>query len=110
MKYYDRKTGNYIDVSEPGQGSLKFLYKNPLGRMVLKIVINPALSRIYGAYNNSTLSKRKIESFISTNKIDMKDFEKRDFNSFNDFFTRKLAEGAREINMGKARSYGFPLP
>lgn len=101
MKYYDRKNGNYIEVAEPGQKSLKFLYKNPLGRAVLKIAINPVLSKIYGAYNNSPISKRKIDSFIAANKIDMKDFEKREFRSFNDFFTRKLADGARDINMGK---------
>lgn len=101
MKYYDRKNGNYIEVKESGQKALNFLYKNAFGRMVLKLAINPTISKIYGIYNNSSLSTRKIDDFIASNGIDMKDFEKRKFTSFNDFFTRKLADGARQVCMEK---------
>ena len=101
MKYYDRKKGQYVEEKESGQKALDFLYKNPFGRLILKLAINPTISKVYGVYNNSSFSTRKIDKFIADNGIDMRDFEKRKFTSFNDFFTRKLSDGAREICMEK---------
>ena len=86
MKYYDRKLKQYVEEKESGQKALDFLYKNPFGRLILKLAINPTISKAYGVYNNSSFSTRKIEKFIADNGIDMRDFEKRKFRSFNDIF------------------------
>ena len=42
-----------------------------------------------------------IPKFIKNNHINMNDYEKKDYKSFNDFFTRKIKEGKRKINDDK---------
>lgn len=86
---YDREKKETYEIEQYGGNALKFLYNNALGRIILKIVILPVTSKISGVFNNSKLSKSKIEKFIKTNKIDMSEFEKQKYKSFNDFFTRQ---------------------
>lgn len=46
---------------------------------------------------NSRLSTRQIPRFIARNCIDMSQYEKAEYRSYNAFFTRKAAPGARPI-------------
>lgn len=82
-------------ILEPAEetGSLKFLYGNPLGRMLLKLLVNPAVSKLGGAFMNSFLSKRMIGRFIEQNQIDISRYEEGPFRCYNDFFCRKMREG-----------------
>ena len=98
MKTYDRKTGKYIEDMQYGQGGLSFLYGSVMGRFLLRIVVSPFVSRIYGWWGERKCSAKKIPGFIRDNGIDMDDFEDREFSSFNDFFTRKLRPGARQVD------------
>ena len=98
MKVYDRQTGEYQEIRQYGQEKLQFLYGNLFGRILLKFVIAPTTSRIYGWYNRRPASAAKIPEFIKGHGIRMEDFEDRDYRSFSDFFTRKLRPGARQIN------------
>ena len=77
--------------------SLKFLYENPLGRIILKGITLPFVSSVVGKYMSSSLSKRRIKKFITANGINMEEYEDREFQSFNDFFTRKIKEGKRPL-------------
>ena len=101
MKIYDRRTKEYEEITQYGQEKLKFLYGNVFGRVLLKIVVSPAVSRLYGALNDRKSSAGKIPGFIEENHIRMEDFEDREYVSFNDFFTRKLRDGARKIEGNK---------
>ncbi len=98
MKVYDRQSKTYIEIQQYGQEKLQFLYGNPFGRMLLKLVISPVTSRIYGWYNRRPASAAKIPAFIREHGIRMEDFEDREYRSFSDFFTRKLRPGARQID------------
>lgn len=99
MKIFDRHSGEYIETTQYGQGKLLFLYNNPFGRLLLKIVINPATSRFYGWLKRRPSSAKSIPDFIAEHGINMSDFEECKYNSFSDFFTRRLREGARTIDM-----------
>lgn len=90
MKIYDRHKNEYIETEQYGQGKLEFLYWTALGRILLKIVISPFTSKIYGFYNGLPVSAKKIPTFIEKYNIDISKFEKSEYHSFNDFFTRKL--------------------
>lgn len=103
MRIYDRKTKEYEDIVQYGQGALKFLYGNFFGRVLLRIAVSPFVSRIYGKVNSGKASRKKIPEFIESNKIRMEDFEDREYDSFNDFFTRKLRDGARVIDPDENR-------
>ncbi len=78
--------------------SLSFLYRTLPGRLCLSVLTQPALSRLAGAYLSSPLSKGLIDGFIRKNGIDMRDYEKRDYESFNDFFTRRIRPGRRPFD------------
>ena len=86
----------------PQDKSLKFLYKNSFGRIILKVITLPFVSSLVGAYMNSGLSKGRIDKFIMTNGINMEDYEKAEFKSFNEFFTRKIKAEKRPFPKEKS--------
>ena len=70
--------------------SLRFLYKTVIGRAILKLLINPAVSKPAGFLLSTRFSKLFIPHFIKKNNIDLTDIAipVEGFASFNDFFTR----------------------
>lgn len=70
---------------------LRFLYGTVLGRMLLKLLVQPRVSKTVGCFLSSRLSARLIPHYIKKWGIDMKDIEipEGGFLSFNDFFTRR---------------------
>lgn len=70
--------------------SLRFLYRTVIGRAILKLLINPAVSKPAGFLLSTRFSKLFIPHFIKKNNIDLTDIEIPfgGFVSFNDFFTR----------------------
>lgn len=97
MKIFDRK-GNEIDYDQSQNQLLKKLYGNVIGRCILKVLTLPFVTHLGGVYMNSSLSKRKISSFVQKNHIDLSQYEQRNYISYNDFFTRKIKEGQRVID------------
>jgi phosphatidylserine decarboxylase len=106
--YLDRIKKEYHIERVYGSGAIKFLYGDDLiseifGAPLLHLLIrNPIFSTFYGAWQKSPWSKKKIKSFIEAYHVDPSEFaESIDaFQSFNDFFTRKLKPEARPIASG----------
>ena len=92
MKIYNRQTKKIETKTEYGGKYLDFLYNTAVGRLLLKVIVSPSLSRLYGRFNDSPLSRKKIKKFIEKNGIDMSLYEKKNYRCFNDFFTRKKLE------------------
>ncbi|MFQ9137256.1 MAG: phosphatidylserine decarboxylase, partial [Ruminococcus sp.] len=96
MKYIDRK-GN-ITIEENGQDKfLRHLYNDWGGRLCLKIIIQPFVTRLGGWFLNTRLSARMISGFVERNHIDLSVCTRQKFDSYNDFFTRRLKEGQRPV-------------
>ena len=74
---------------------LSFLYKNPFGRIILRILRARWISVLAGAFLNSRLSKPLIKSFVKNNGIDLSEYESDNFKCFNDCFCRKIKQGLR---------------
>ena len=90
MMIYDRAKGELREELEYGGRSLDFLYCTALGRALLKAFFCRGIySRINGAFMRSRLSVRRIEPFIAKYDIDLSLCEQREFDSFDDFFTRR---------------------
>lgn len=70
--------------------SVKFLYNNFLGNMILFVSTRRWVSKIVGKYLDSKASRKRINKYITDNSIDMTQFEETEYKSFNDFFTRKI--------------------
>lgn len=100
IKIYDRKLGRYIEEKVVGENLLHLIYDNPLGRSLLFFIKRKFISSLYGKAMDSTGSKRMIEGFIKENGLNMDESmkSKEEFETFNDFFTRKLKLSARPFD------------
>jgi phosphatidylserine decarboxylase len=97
---YDRKNKNiYVDKIPK---SLIFLYKNNLGRIILRILITKPVTMLGSVYMKSFLSKIKIKHFIKKNNINMNEYDKKNYPNFNAFFTRTIKDGMRVIDSSKS--------
>lgn len=74
---------------KPG-ASLRFLYRTAPGRLALKVLTRPAVSRLVGRVLSSSFSKGFIPSFVRKNNIDLERYDLSDIHSYNDFFSRPL--------------------
>lgn len=97
--YYDLKKDKYINKDDSSIGLL-FLYNTIIGRIILKIFTSRIISKLYASYMNGKLSIYKINKFIKKNNINMDEYEKEKYNSFNDFFIRKIKKNKRKIEKG----------
>ena len=87
---YDRVAGQLREELEYGAKSLDLLYNTAFGRALLKAFFCRGIySKINGAFMKSRLSVRKIKPFIEKYGIDLSLCERTEFNSFDDFFTRR---------------------
>ncbi len=88
-KAYNRTTKQIVEIKHIGEKPLKTIYNN---KILLKIATSKPISKIYGIFNKTKLSKLKINKFIIKNNIDMNLYEGKDYKTFNEFFIRKLKE------------------
>ncbi|WP_343250446.1 phosphatidylserine decarboxylase [Diplocloster hominis] len=100
MKYFDRE-GRLTEKSSGQDRLLKALYTHAAGRLLLKPLIRPAVSKAGGWLLNSRVSALLVKPFVRWNRIDLSQCERKTFQSFNDFFTRRLQVAARPIAEGE---------
>ncbi len=103
IKYIDRQSGQLITENPPGEGYLKFLYHNPFGKLALHLVVKRKfLSSWYGSIKDKPKSVEAIQEFVDDLNIDMNEAVRpiEEYNSFNEFFYRKLKPEARPIGEG----------
>ena len=89
MRVWSRSEQKYIEEQEYQKELLDFLYHTVPGRAVLKIVTNPFFSEINAWRERSPRSVGKIRPFVEKYHIDLSECERKNFRSFDDFFTRK---------------------
>ncbi len=97
MHYTADRNGKIVKEHSMQDCLLEQLYGHAAGRLLLKPLISPKLSVLGGKILDSRFSAFLIPLFIRYHKIDMKDYEQVSYASYNDFFKRKLADGARSI-------------
>lgn len=97
--YMDSKdrAGNIIP-DEGTQGKiLKALYETTAGRQVLKVLVQPAVTKAGSYFLDSKLSVCCITPFLEKSNIVMDEYEEEDYESYNQFFTRRIKEGRRSF-------------
>ncbi len=96
MKQIDRNgIKSYQDNAQ--DKLLRRLYTSYAGRMLLKPLVQPVVSKLAGKFLSTKLSCFLIQPFIRANSIDMNDFVKTAYCSYNEFFTRRIRPGARTV-------------
>lgn len=101
IEVVDRTSGKTFPEIVFSEDGMRVLYGTRGGQaLASRVLSNKWISKIYGAYNDSSASKHKIEDFATELEIDLSECEKdiADYNSFNDFFARKLKIGARPVD------------
>lgn len=103
VQYVDRASGEVVTESVMGDGALRFAYETLLGRTLWPALFgSKAISAIMGLYYDSPRSKKAIGQLASIPGCMVEEAEKSpdEYESFNDFFTRRLKPGARPIGEG----------
>lgn len=85
-KVYNRKLKHYEEIKHFGGNALEKVYSS---KLLTYILTSKFISKVYGLYNSSSLSKKNINNFIKENNIDITKYEKEDYKNFNEFFIRK---------------------
>ncbi len=100
--YIDRKTGEKKSEKIYGKSALEWLYNgNFISRWTVTLIARCSLfSRLYGWWMRRSITTSKIAPFIEKFQIDRSEFLEpiAYFDSFNDFFCRKLKPEARPIS------------
>ena len=96
MQYKDRQ--GMIKGEDSFQDRLlSRMYGCVAGRFLLGYLVKPSVSKWVGRLLDSRISSLFVPWFVRANHIDISMCEKKQFRSYNDFFTRKLKKGARKI-------------
>lgn len=92
------RDGRLIDQPDSQDHLLSALYGNVFGRLLLKPLTAPWISRLAGHLLSTKLSCVLICPFVRSNHIDMTQFEEADYASYNEFFSRKIRPDARRVD------------
>lgn len=77
---------------------LQLLYGHAAGRMLLKPLVHPMVSKFGGWLLSTRISCLLIPGFVRQNHIDMRQFEPVKYRSYNEFFARKIRPEVRPID------------
>lgn len=95
LKYWNPYTQTEEVESIYGDRPIRALYETSLGQKISDVISHPIFSKMYGAYQDSSFSRTGITPFIEHFHIQMEEFEKGPFKSFNEFFKRGFLPGKR---------------
>jgi len=94
----DKKAFESYDMSGKENLSISFLYNTLPGRILLRLLIKPTVSKFFGFIMDSGISRLAIPSFVKKNNINLNEYKDIKYKSFNSFFSREIKEGYRPIS------------
>ena len=95
MKHRD---GTLISEADGQDRLLAKLYGTVWGRLLLRPLVAPAVSRMAGSFLSTGLSRCLIKPFIRNNQIDMSPYQPAVYRSYNEFFSRKIRPEMRPVD------------
>lgn len=103
IRYFDRKKNKFTNEDVYGEKELRWVYQSFLGKLSLFCLVKrKVFSKFYGALMDRPKSKQKIEPFLQTYQLNEGEFAypKESYQTFNEFFYRKLKPETRPIAEG----------
>ncbi len=101
MDYKDREGTVYRE--ETGQDRfLQKVYNNKLYYLGFRCLTKPVISKMIGFILDSQASCFLIDPFIRKNQIDLSEYVRTEYHSFNEYFSRQIKHRARPIDMDPA--------
>lgn len=95
---YRKRDGEIIEKNSGQDRILKVLYGSVPGRMMMKALVHPAVSRMGGRFLDSTMSRWLIGPFVEKSGIVLEEYEDCVWDSYNAFFIRRIKEGMRPVD------------
>ena len=98
IRYIDRRDGEVKTETIYGERPLRWVYGNPFGRLAQWLLVRRWIfSMWYGRRMDVASSRVRIRPFIEQYGLDESEFDELvdEYNSFNEFFFRKLKPGTR---------------
>ena len=95
QKYRD---GTEIEKKIVYEGYLGGMYRRLTGRMLLKLLTKPTVSKCAGWALSTRSSRVLVGPFVRRNGIDLSEYEQDRFRSYNEFFSRKIRPENRPID------------
>lgn len=92
------RNGDIIVTNQKQNKLLEKLYNTVSGRMILKVITVPVISKTAGKFMDSPLSIPMIKSFIKNHNLDTSQYAMKNFRSYNEFFTRKIKPEKRPVD------------
>lgn len=92
------RNGQMFDRQNGQDKLLSRLYGSAAGRMLLRPLVSPVVSRAAGWFLSTRASKVLIGPFIRSNGIDMSQYEPAEYRSYNEFFSRRIRPGMRPVD------------
>ena len=93
------RNGVVVEKYDGQEKLLTLLYGSAAGRVLLKPLTAPVVSRLGGWFLSTGVSRVLIKPFIRSNGIDMTQFEPVSYRSYNEFFSRRIRPEARPVDM-----------
>lgn len=87
-RIYRYDTGEIEDIPDYQSGLLEKLYGRFWGRCLQTLLTWPPVSELLVIKDRLPLSKQKVDRFVETYQIDLSEYEKAEFATFAEFFTR----------------------
>lgn len=106
IQYYNRQTQSIETELVYGDRAIKFIYDNPLGRLLAPIVASKLVSQVYGQYQDRPVSKKKVPPFVEKFSIDLSTYKagsvptenkENSYKTFNEFFIREFEANQRSF-------------
>lgn len=92
------RDGRVAPAAERQDRRLARLYGSAFGRMLLKPLTAPWISKLAGKFLSTGISKCLISSFIKKNGINMDEYLPVEYASYNEFFCRQIRPELRPID------------
>lgn len=93
-----KRNGEIIKTNQAQNKVLSRLYDTFCGRIILRFIVVPVVSRTAGKFMDSPFSIPLIKKFIKMHNLDTSDYIMKHFRSYNEFFTRKIKPEKRPID------------
>ncbi len=93
-----RRDGTFTEKESGQDRILAVLYSTAFGRMLLKPLTAPAVSRMAGRFLSTRLSRVFIRPFCRKNSIDLSQFLGQPYGSYNEFFSRPIRPELRPVD------------
>lgn len=92
------RDGTLIEQKDGQDRMLQRLYGHAFGRVLLKPLVRPWISKFVGSLLSTRCSCVLIKSFVKKHGIDLGQYETETYRSYNDFFVRRIRPELRPVD------------